>query len=185
MRIRVFMILLMLAAPLHAQQVDLSRLDKLAAVATNKVELNIDASMLSLASKWLSDSSPIDVQAKKVIAGLDGIYVRTLSFAKEGSFNAADLQQLRAQLRDPHWTHFVSTGSFGPAFPQHNQAGQNEQFEIWAYRTTSEAVRKNNQRAGASGACPVGPTKQSQACWFCPRGRPHPGFPMFPLRSRL
>lgn len=154
MRIRMLIILLMLAGPLHAQQVDLSKLDKLAAVASNKVELNIDASTLSLASKWLSDSNIEDIHAKKVIAGLDGIYIRTFTFAKEGSFNAADLQELRAQLRDPHWTHFVSTGSLGFPVPSHLQAGQNEFFEIWVYRKISEAERKNGKPAGGSGDLP-------------------------------
>ena len=59
-------------------------LDKLAARATESVDVTLDESMLQLASKFLSKEDPDEVQVKKLVGKLKGVYVRSFEFDKDG-----------------------------------------------------------------------------------------------------
>jgi hypothetical protein len=63
--------------------------------------------MLQLAGKFLSGQDPDQAKAKKVVAGLKGIYVRSYTFAKEGEYSAADVDAFREQLTAPGWSRIV------------------------------------------------------------------------------
>ena len=53
--------------------------------------------MLRLAARFISDKDTDTANVRKLIAGLDGIYVRSFKFAREGEYNMADVDALRAQ----------------------------------------------------------------------------------------
>lgn len=89
-----------------AQGLKLDALDKLAAKASESVTVSLDASMLQLASRFLGDDSD-QAQIKKIVAGLRGVYVRNFEFAKAGQYDNADLEAIRAQLKDAKWKHIV------------------------------------------------------------------------------
>jgi hypothetical protein len=86
-------------------------LDKLAAKAVESVDVTLDGNLLQLAGKFLSDKDADQAKAKKLISGLKGIFVRSFTFAKEGEYNAADIQGLRAQLQAPAWSRIVGVTS--------------------------------------------------------------------------
>ncbi len=88
------------ALPVCAQDVKMPvNLDKLAARASESVDVTLDASMLQLASGFLSKSDPDEVQVKKLISRLKGIYVRSFEFDKEGQYSMSDVEAIRSQLR--------------------------------------------------------------------------------------
>jgi hypothetical protein len=103
-------LLLLLAGALPAQQVKWN-FDKLAARASDTVDVSLDGSLLQLAGRFLSDSDKDQAKVKKLIRGLKGIYVKSFEFKKAGEYSAADLESFRAALRAPDWQRVVGTHS--------------------------------------------------------------------------
>lgn len=102
-------LILLAAAPLMAQELKLP--PHLAARATESVDVTLDSNMLQLASKFLSESKPDEAQAKKLIAGLKSIVVRSFEFANAGEFSAADVESIRAHFRGPGWSRIIGVES--------------------------------------------------------------------------
>jgi hypothetical protein len=103
---------LMAILPLAAQQLKLPPgLEKLADKATNVVDITLDASMLQLASRFLSDKDPDEVQAKKLVGKLKSIVVKSFEFDHRGEYEQSDLEELRAQWRGPGWSRIVGVRS--------------------------------------------------------------------------
>jgi Domain of unknown function (DUF4252) len=99
-------------APLGAQELKIpASLDRLAAKATEVVDVTMDANLLQLAGRFLSDKNPDDAQVKKLIEGLKGIYVRSFEFAKQGEYQDSDVEPVRAQLHTPAWSRIVGVRS--------------------------------------------------------------------------
>jgi hypothetical protein len=120
---RTLTVLLMLAAtPAAAQQINLQSLEKLAARTTNKTEVTLDASMLKLAGLFLSDADSDQTAAKKLMAGMKGVYVRVFEFDRPGVYSQSDLDSLRGQLKGPQWSQIVSTRE------------KEESVEVWMHR---------------------------------------------------
>ncbi len=108
-----FSLLLLLSANALGQEFKLPvSLAGLASKATETVEVNLDQRMLQLASKYLDSNEPDDVEAKKIIQGLKGIYVRSYEFAKPGEYSASELEPMRAQLlQSNEWSRIVGVKS--------------------------------------------------------------------------
>jgi hypothetical protein len=102
----------MVLVPLGAQEIKLpASLDRLAAKATEVVDVTMDANLLQLAGRFLSDKNADDAQVKKLIGGLKGIYVRSFEFEKTGEYQESDVEPLRAQLHTPAWSRIVGVRS--------------------------------------------------------------------------
>ena len=99
-----------MAALLWAQQFKFN-LDHLAAKASSKVDLSLNKDMLQFAGKFLSSKDPDEAKAKSLINGLEGIYIRSFEFAKEGAWSQGDLDQVRNQLRTPEWNRIAGVQS--------------------------------------------------------------------------
>jgi len=101
--------LLVAALPLGAQQIKFPpAFEKLAAKASETVNVTLDTSLLEFAARFLSDEKPDEAAAKKLLSGLKGVYVRSFEFAKEGEYSPADADAIREQLKGPGWNCFVS-----------------------------------------------------------------------------
>jgi Domain of unknown function (DUF4252) len=104
-----------LAAPVWAAEADdihmPVNLDKLADRATETVDVTLDASMLQLASKFLSSEDADEAKAKRIVGKLRGVFVRSFQFDKDGQYSMADVEALRAQLKSPQWTRIVGVRS--------------------------------------------------------------------------
>ena len=104
--------LFLAAAALSGQDLKIPlNIDKLASKAGESVDVTLDSSMLQLAGKFLSDKKPEEAEARRLINGLKGIYVRSFQFAKPGEYAAADVEALRAQLKSPLWSRIVGVRS--------------------------------------------------------------------------
>jgi hypothetical protein len=95
-----------LALPLAAQQFkfDLSHLESKASAT---LDLSLNHSTLQFAAKFLDSKDPDDAQIKKLIEGLDGIYIKSFEFKNTGAWTESDLEKLRGQLRAPEWSRML------------------------------------------------------------------------------
>ncbi len=103
-----------LALVLGAQAQDVQipvKLDRLAAKASEVVDVNMDQNMLRFGCKFLNDKDPEEAQARKVCANLKGVYVRSFEFDKPGEYTEQDVEALRSQLRSPAWSRMVGVRS--------------------------------------------------------------------------
>ncbi len=100
-------------APLWAQDIKLpANLDKLSAKAEESVDVTLDGSLLKMAARFLSDKDDPDVaKVKRILAKLEGVYVRSFQFAEEGEYNRADVESVRSQLQAPAWGRIVGVRS--------------------------------------------------------------------------
>jgi Domain of unknown function (DUF4252) len=80
---------------------------ELAAKATDVTEVTLGKNMLEFASKFMKGKDPEDEQARKLIQGLKGVYVREYEFEKEGEYSLDQLQQLRAYFETSEWSPVV------------------------------------------------------------------------------
>jgi hypothetical protein len=105
-RLRQLLCLAPLAALLCAQQFKFD-LDRLAAKASNAVDLSVSGPTLKFAARFLDNSDPDEAKVKKMINGLDGIYIKTFEFKTPGAWSEADLEGIRTQLRAPEWERIL------------------------------------------------------------------------------
>jgi Domain of unknown function (DUF4252) len=80
---------------------------ELAARASNVTEVTLGKSMLAFASKFMNGKDPDDAQTRRLIEGLDGIYVREYEFDKEGQFSSDEIEKLRAHFATSEWSSIV------------------------------------------------------------------------------
>src|SRR3979411_2128749 len=88
-------------------RIQTSRLDALAAKASQTVDVNLDEHLMQLGAKFLSDKDD-EAKIKDLIKGLKGIYVKSFEFETEGQYSEADLEGIRSQLRNPGWNKIVN-----------------------------------------------------------------------------
>ncbi|MFN2237969.1 MAG: DUF4252 domain-containing protein [Thermoanaerobaculia bacterium] len=82
---------------------------ELSAKAIETVEVTLDGEILKLASKFLAAGEQ-DAEAAAMIRGLQGIYVRSYTFAEDGAYDAAMLGRFRSQI-GTGWQKIVSVKS--------------------------------------------------------------------------
>lgn len=103
---------LLAVLPLAAQDIKIPlSLDKLAAKASEVVDVSLDGPLLQLASRFLSDKDPDEANVKKMVVGLKGVYVRSFEFDDRDQYKDSDVEELRTQLKAPGWSRIVSAHS--------------------------------------------------------------------------
>jgi hypothetical protein len=103
-------LLLGLALTLAAQQFKFN-LENLERKAASTVDLSLNATTLQFAARFLDGSDPDEAKVKKLIAGLEGIFIKAFEFKSAGAWTEADLDQIRNQLRAPEWSRMVGVKS--------------------------------------------------------------------------
>jgi len=100
-----------LSTPAFGQnpRLDIKSLEALAKKASEVVDVNLDGSLLKLASKFMTDED--DQEALGIIKNLKGVYVRSFTFDKPGDYSPADVEAIRSQLQVPAWSRIVSARS--------------------------------------------------------------------------
>ncbi len=97
------------AAPVAAQQLQLPDLSKLSNGAIDVVDVTVDQALLGLAAGFMSGSEEAD--AKALIAGLKGIYVKSFTYGKDGAYDPTVLDSVRRQLSGGQWSRLVAAKS--------------------------------------------------------------------------
>lgn len=114
MKIRTLVLAVALAIPVAAQPPKLpANIEKLAQKAKQTAEVTLDGPLLKLTGRFLSEQNPDEAKAKKVLEGIEGIYVRTYEFDEDQAYSEADLSALRAQYRAPEWMRVVGVHATG------------------------------------------------------------------------
>lgn len=85
-----------LALPVAAQQINLD-IPGLRDKASEEVTVTLDASMLRLAAKFLSDGAD-ERNVRDIVQKLQGVYVRSYEFDHEGEYDRSVVDRLRSQL---------------------------------------------------------------------------------------
>ena len=98
-------------SPAWGQAIKLpANLERLASKAEDSVEVTLDKAMLQLSSRFLSNQGD-EGKARKVLSGLESVYVRSFTFARDGEYDPADLEALRAQFNPTEWSRIVGVRS--------------------------------------------------------------------------
>lgn len=92
-------------------RLQLASLDHLAAKASQTVDVSIDQRLIQIAAKLLSNTDPDEIEAKKLVDGLKGIFVKSFEFDADGQYSTADVESIRSQLRGPLWSRMVNVTS--------------------------------------------------------------------------
>ena len=98
-------LIFILAAPAWAQRLTLD-FPGLADKASEVVDVTLDGSTLKLAAKFLNGDAD-ERNIRDVVQKLEGIYVRSFTFDKEGEYDRAVLDGVRKQL-GPQWKKIVN-----------------------------------------------------------------------------
>ena len=109
-----------LAATLWAQQFKFN-LDHLSSKASDSFDVSLNTSLLQLAARYLDGKDPDEAKVKKLIVGIEGIYIKSFKFKQEGGYAPADLDRVRNQLKAPEWSRIVGIKS----------GGESENIEVW------------------------------------------------------
>lgn len=102
-------LMLVVAIPASAQKINLD-FPGLADKAEEVVDVTLDASMLRLAAKFLGGNDPDEREIRDMINGLQGIYVRSYEFAKDGEYDRSLIDRVKSQL-GPTWKPLVTVRS--------------------------------------------------------------------------
>jgi len=97
-------------AALAAQQFQID-LSALAAKASDTVDVSLNGATLRFAAKFLDGDDPEEAGVKKLVAGLEGIYIKGYKFKGRGAWSDADLDRIRTQLKPPDWSRIVGVKS--------------------------------------------------------------------------
>jgi hypothetical protein len=80
---------------------------QLASRASDVTEVTLGKSMLAFAAKIMNGKDEDDVATRRLIEGLEGIYVREYEFDKDGQFSSQDVEQLRKYFETSAWSPVV------------------------------------------------------------------------------
>ena len=97
-----------LAAAPPLGQLALPSLESLEPQAKDSVSISLDASLLAVAAQFLDSGQPEDRAVKEVIAGLQGVYVRSFTFDHAFVYPANAIDSLRKQLHTACWQSIMS-----------------------------------------------------------------------------
>ena len=103
---RTLALLLAILGIARAQQLKLN-LDHLAAKASDSVDISLNGATLQFAAKFLDGGDPDEAKVKKLIAGINGIFIRSFEFKKDGEWSQTDLEGIRSQLKAPEWSRML------------------------------------------------------------------------------
>jgi hypothetical protein len=97
------------ALPASAQRINVD-FPGLAEQAKEVVDVTLDAQMLRLASRFFSSGNSDERAVRDVVQRLEGIYVRSYEFDREGQYDRKIVDTIRRQL-GPTWKRIVNVRS--------------------------------------------------------------------------
>ena len=80
---------------------------ELAARASDVTEVTLGKNMLAFAAKVMNDKDEDEAQTRHLIESLDGIYVRSYEFDKDGQYSPEEIEQLRKYFETSEWSSVV------------------------------------------------------------------------------
>ncbi|MEO5820241.1 MAG: DUF4252 domain-containing protein [Vicinamibacteraceae bacterium] len=101
-----------LAAQTSGPRMPFAGLEKLAAAASETVDVSLDTSLLALAARFMDDTGDEDqAKVKAMLTGLKGVYVRSYEFGADGAFGPTEVEGIRRQMAAPGWSRMAGIRS--------------------------------------------------------------------------
>ena len=75
--------------------------------ASDVTEVTLGKNMLAFAAKIMNGKNDDDAEVRRLIEGLDGIYVREYEFDKDGQYSKDEVDQLRKYFETSEWSPIV------------------------------------------------------------------------------
>ena len=80
---------------------------ELAAKASNVTEVTLGKNMLAFAAKFMTRKDSDEAATRQLIQNLQGIYVRSYEFEKEGEYTPEQVEALRKYFETSEWSSIV------------------------------------------------------------------------------
>lgn len=80
---------------------------ELTARASDVTEVTLNKNSLDFAAKVMNSKDKDDASVRQFIQGLEGIYVRSYEFDKDGQYSPEQVEQVRHAFETPEWTPIV------------------------------------------------------------------------------
>ena len=86
----------------------LDQLSRLGDKADDTVDINVDTTMLKLATSFLVNKSADAAKLQQLIEDITGIYIKSFEFKGPGGYTDADVESVRKQVTNAQWARIVS-----------------------------------------------------------------------------
>ncbi len=101
------------AALAQGARLQLDHLNKLAAKATETVDVSADTAMLKQAAGFLAGKGSDSEKMQQLLGGITGIYVKSFEFDAPNMYAESDLEAVRKQVSGSGWSRVVSVREKG------------------------------------------------------------------------
>ena len=98
------------AGALWGQQFQFN-LDHLTGKGNDAVDLSLSRNLIQLAARFMDGKDAEEAKVKSLLMGIEGIYVKSFRFKREGGWSPSDLEKIRVQLKAPEWSRIVGVQS--------------------------------------------------------------------------
>ena len=75
--------------------------------ASNVTEVTLGKNMLAFAAKFMNGKDQDEAATRRLIEGLEGIYVRSYEFDKPGEYSMDQVETVRKSFETPEWSPMV------------------------------------------------------------------------------
>jgi hypothetical protein len=95
------------AATAQGARIELDQLNRLAAKATETVDVTVDSEMLKKSAGFLAGKGADAAKLQEVIDGITGVYVKSFKFAGPDAYSESDVEVIRKQVAREGWSRIV------------------------------------------------------------------------------
>lgn len=96
----------------QSARIKIDSLEKLSDKASETVDVTLDQKLIQIAAKFLSSSRSSDeAKIKEIVEKIQGVYVKSYEFDKEGQYSKDDLDSILSQVKTPFWSRIVGVTS--------------------------------------------------------------------------
>jgi Domain of unknown function (DUF4252) len=71
--------------------------------AEESVDISVGPFMLWLATKFAPERNEDGTEIKKILQGIDAVYIRSFAFAEDNAYSKEDIESVRKQLQNEKW----------------------------------------------------------------------------------
>jgi hypothetical protein len=109
------LVLVLVPATARAQgsRIQLDHLNRLAASATETVDVTVDREMLKKSAGFLAGKGADTEKIQQVIEGITGVYVKSFKFDSPNAYTDADIETVRKQVAREGWSRIVGVKGKG------------------------------------------------------------------------
>jgi len=112
-----------------AQEIPIPNLEQYAKGAKEVTNVVLDKNTMALASGFMKGKGNGNNTAKDIVSKLNGIYIHTFEYDRDGAYNRKSVEQIRNQFKGPEWSNIVSSHESGKG----DDKAKGEDTDIWMH----------------------------------------------------